>query len=86
MSDLIQELTEATGVSWDAYKARFPQTAARMEARVKPAITIAVDNLARDEGYQALLAETESEMDRARIITAIGDVIVRLAPMLLAAL
>lgn len=79
-------IEEAVGKAIEKFKIEHPETYKVLVARIENPVELVVKTLKRDALYQKLVADTERELDIARIIKAIADIAFRLFGTIMMAL
>ena len=80
------KLEEIVHLAWDQYQVRHPGMSAVLMRYAENPRQLIMAKLPEDEAYAALVAQTEEDLSVATLLNAIGDMLVRVVPAVIAAL
>jgi len=74
-----EQVQDAVQISIAQFAHEHPATYTVLTERLGDPVTFVIDGLKRDEAYQALVAQTNEEVDIANIIKVLIPVVLRIA-------
>ena len=83
MGTIDEQIEEAIGIGVQQFADQHPATYKVLVERLGDPLIIVIEHLKRDEAYQALLAQTDQEVDIANIIKVLVPVILSIAEIAL---